>query len=68
MEAQDKPAAVVVTAEFERLARQMAAHLGHPSLRVVVLPYPLEGLPREELISIAANAYPDVLLAIGAKG
>ena len=57
---------MVVTAEFERLAHQMANHLRHPSLRVVVLPYPLEGLPHEELVAIAGRAYPEVLDAIGA--
>lgn len=61
-----KPAVVVVTAEFERLAHQMAAHLGHPSLRVLVLPYPLEGLPAEELVAIATDAYPRLLDEIGA--
>jgi hypothetical protein len=44
----------------------MANHLGHPSLRVVVLPYPLEGLPPDQLIDIAQRTYPDVLAAIGA--
>ena len=68
MEALGKPAVVVVTAEFEVLARQMARHLGHPSLRMLVLPYPLEGLPEKELISIAADAYPELLVAIGAEG
>jgi hypothetical protein len=57
---------VIVTAEFERLAHQMANHLRHPSLRVVVLPYPLEGLAQEELVAIAGRAYPEVLDAIGA--
>ena len=61
-----KPAVVVVTAEFEKLAHQMAAHLGHPSLRVLVLPYPLEGLPHDELVAIATSAYPRLLDAIGA--
>ena len=44
-----KPAVVVVTAEFDRFATQIATHHGHPSLRKLVLPYPLEGLPEEEL-------------------
>jgi hypothetical protein len=57
---------VIVTAEFERLAHQMANHLGHPSLRVVVLPYPLEGLPADQLVAIARSAYPEVLASIGA--
>jgi hypothetical protein len=44
----------------------MANHLGHPSLRVVVLPYPLEGLPAEHLVEIARRVYPDLLASIGA--
>jgi hypothetical protein len=57
---------VVVTAEFERLAHQVAAHNGHASLRVLVLPYPLEGLPTDELVAIARRTYPDLLRAVGA--
>jgi hypothetical protein len=59
---------VVVTAEFERLAHQVAKHNGHASLRVLVLPYPLEGLPHDELVAIAAAAYPELLRSIGATG
>ena len=44
----------------------MASHLGHPSLRVLVLPYPLEGLPRAELRQIATDAYPQLFELIGA--
>ena len=59
---------MVVTAEFERLAHQVAAHNGHASLRVLVLPYPLEGLPADELVTIARRAYPELLRAVGATG
>ena len=44
----------------------MATHLSHPSLRVLVLPYPLEGLPVEQLTAIAQRAYPELLGSIGA--
>jgi len=57
---------VVVTAEFEAHGRRIAAHHGHPSLPMIVLPYPLEGRPDEEVRSIASNAYGDVLVALGA--
>jgi hypothetical protein len=60
-----KPSVVVVTAEFEAFAHRMAAHAGHPSLRVLVLPYPLEGRPEEEVRQIAADAYPGLLRALG---
>ena len=60
-----KPAVVVVTEEFEAFAHRMAAHNGHPSLRVLVLPYPLEGRPDEEVRQIAADAYPRLLRTLG---
>ncbi|CAB4754386.1 MAG: hypothetical protein F2754_04260 [Actinobacteria bacterium] len=57
---------VVVTAEFDRFATQIATHHGHPSLRKLVLPYPLEGLPEQELLQIATDAYPTLRDLIGA--
>ena len=59
---------VVVTAEFEAHGRRIATHHGHPSLHMVVLPYPLEGRPEKEVRTIAADAYRDVLVALGAVG
>jgi len=59
---------VVVTAEFEAHGRRIAAHHRHPSLPMVVLPYPLEGRPEEEVREIAADAYGDVLVKLGATG
>jgi hypothetical protein len=59
---------VVVTAEFDRFATQIATHHGHPSLRKLVLPYPLEGLPEQELLQIATDAYPTLRDLIGATG
>lgn len=61
----EKAAVVVVTEEFEAFAHRMAAHNGHPSLRVLVLPYPLEGRPDEEVRQIAADAYPRLLRTLG---
>ena len=66
IESLTKPAVVVVTAEFEAHGRRIAAHHRHPSLPMIVLPYPLEGRPDEEVRSIAAHAYGDVLVALGA--
>lgn len=62
-----KPAVVAVTAEFEIHARNMAAYLGHGDLKVVVLPYPLEARPEEELRRIAEEFYPRFLDLIVAK-
>jgi hypothetical protein len=61
----EKPAIVVVTEEFEAFAHRLAAHAGHPSLRALVLPYPLEGRPDEEVRQIAADAYPRLLRTLG---
>ena len=57
---------VVVTAEFAKFATQIATHHGHPSLRCLVLPYPLEGLPEQELRKIATDSYPTLLDLVGA--
>ena len=57
-----------MTAEFEAHGRRIAAHHGHPSLHMLVLPYPLEGRPEEEVRAIAADAYGDLLVALGAFG
>jgi hypothetical protein len=57
---------VVVTTEFDRFATQIATHHGHPSLRKLVLPYPLEGRPEQELQQIATDAYPALLRLLGA--
>jgi hypothetical protein len=56
---------VVVTAEFESHGRRIAAHHGHPSLRMLVLPYPLEGLPEEEVKEIAQNSYERLVQSLG---
>jgi hypothetical protein len=61
-----KTAVAVVTAEFEVLAQTMAANAGRPGLRVLVLPYPLESLPENEVRAIAREHWPRVLQALGA--
>jgi len=68
VEDREKPAVVVVTAEFASLAAQLATLNGHPSLRTLVLPYPLEGLPDEEVRTIAEDAYPRLLRLLGVHG
>ena len=47
------PAVVVVTAVFENLARTAAGAQGHPDLRMLVLPHPLESRPDAELRALA---------------
>jgi hypothetical protein len=63
-EAGHKPAVAAVTSEFEIHARNMASYLGHGDLKVLVLPYPLEALPEDELRQIASDYYPQFLDAI----
>ena len=60
-------AVVVVTQEFEALARTMAANAGAAGLRVHVLPYPLETRPEAEVRAIAAEHWPKVLATLGAE-
>jgi hypothetical protein len=54
-----------VTSEFETHARNMASFLGHGNLKVLVLPYPLEARPDDELMSIAAEYFPQALELLG---
>lgn len=61
-----RPSVVAVCREFETHARTMASFLGHPSLKILVLPYPLEGLPADELEGIAAAYYPEFVDLLGA--
>ena len=67
VEALDKPAVVVLTSEFTGIAAQVAELEGHPSLRQVVLPYPLEGRPDDEVRTIAHDAYPGLLRSLGVR-
>ena len=60
-----KPAIVAVTEEFATHGHNMAAHLGHPDLKVLVFPYPLEARPEAELLEIADEYYPKFLEMIG---
>jgi hypothetical protein len=63
--ARGKAAVVAVTQEFEVLAHTMAANAGRASLRVHVLPYPLETRPEAEVRSIARQHYRPLLRAFG---
>jgi hypothetical protein len=67
LEAQGRPSVVAVTEEFEKHARNMASHLGHPDLKLLVLPYPLEARAEAELVEIAERHYPAFLRLLGAS-
>ena len=56
----------MVTEEFITSGERIAALKGHADLRQLVLPYPLEGLPDEEVHQIALDAYPRLLERLGA--
>ncbi|MEO6468832.1 MAG: hypothetical protein ABIP21_07005 [Acidimicrobiia bacterium] len=59
-------AVVVVTEEFEALARTMAANAGRSGLRVHALPYPLDSRTESEVRAIAVQHWPRLLAALGA--
>ena len=67
LESHAKPSVVVVTSEFETHARNLASFLGHGALEVLVLPYPLEARPDDELRAIAAEHYPTALALLGVE-
>ncbi len=66
VEQQRKPVVAAVCDEFVSHARTTAGFLGHPDLKVLVFPYPLETRPEEELLRIADEWYPKLLIALGA--
>jgi hypothetical protein len=61
-----KPVVAIVCEEFIVHGRNVATHLGHGDLKILVLPYPLEARPTEELRAIADEYYPKLLELIGA--
>jgi hypothetical protein len=62
------PAVAVVTRVFEDLAGRMAEHNRHPDLPVLVLPYPMEDMPAEEVRDVARQSYPQLLKLLGVTG
>ena len=66
VEQKGKPVVAIVTEEFEVHGHNVATHLGHGDLKVLVLPYPLEARPEDELRAIADEFYPQVLALLGA--
>src|SRR6478735_3278670 len=65
VEQRERPVIAVVTDEFATHGHNMASHLGHRDLRILVLPYPLEARPHDELLAISAAAYPEALELLG---
>ncbi len=65
VESKEKPVVAVVTEEFEVHGNNVATHLGHGDLKILVLPYPLEARPEAELRAIADEFYPRALELLG---
>jgi hypothetical protein len=66
LEKRGLPAVAIVTESFADLARQMAEHNERPGLNVLVLPYPIDHLPEEEIRAMARDHYPRLLELLGA--
>ncbi len=65
VEEHEKPVVAIVCDEFTVHAHNVARHVGHSDMNVLVLPYPLEARPAEELEQIARDYYPKVLALLG---
>ena len=61
------PATAVATKNFEAFAHELAARGGRSGLRVHVLPYPLNELPREAVEPIAETYFQGLLRMMGAS-
>ena len=66
VEEHQKPVVVAITQEFVEHGVNISRMSGHANLRQLVFPYPLEGLPEEQVRHIAEEYYPKFLTAIGA--
>ena len=60
-----KTAVAVVTSEFESIAQTMAANAGRSGLRLLVLPYPLDSRPEQEVREIAREHFRPLLRTLG---
>ncbi len=67
VEDRQKPVVVAVTEEFVEHGKNIANLEGHSDMRQLVFPYPLEGLPSEDVRRIAEEMYPQFLKVIGAE-
>lgn len=66
VEARKLPVVAAICEEFVTHARTTAAFLGHPNLKILTLPYPLETRSDPDLHVIAEQFYPRFLALIGA--
>jgi len=61
-----KPVMVAITQEFVEHGVNIARMSGHADLRQLVFPYPLEGLPEDQVRKLSEEMYPVFLSTIGA--
>jgi hypothetical protein len=61
----DLPTVGVATAHFEDLSRALAKRSGRDDIRLHLLPFPLEGLPEDEVRRIARDHYPTLRELLG---
>lgn len=62
------PTIAVATAHFEALANNLAKRGGRSGLRLHVLPYPLDILPRDQVHDVARDQYRSFLRNFGVRG
>jgi hypothetical protein len=62
-----KPSIAALTSEFTTHGRNMASFLKHTNLKTLILPYPLEAKPDDEILEVADKYYYALLDLIGAK-
>ena len=62
------PTIAVATAHFEALAKNLATRGGRSGLRLNILPYPLDILPRDQVDDIARDQYRSFLRDFGVRG
>ena len=67
VEDKSKPVVLAVTQQFADLGTKVAEMEGHSNMRNIIFPYPLEGLPEEEIRKLAREYFPRFLEVIGAE-
>ena len=61
------PTIAVATAHFEQLARNLSKRGGRSGLRLHILPYPLDILPKDQVDDIARDHYRSFLQQLGVR-
>ena len=67
VEESKKPSIAMLTSEFTTHGRNMANFLKHTNLKTMILPYPLEARPDDEILEVADKYYYALLDLMGGK-